>query len=126
NKALRREILAYTTDGIAQSIIKAKLLSKKTKYDIKSLPSFAYYPNSLNDTNTLSTTRFFVKIIHNYELLYGTSNNDNRKVNKNLITYSSRQSILSDILQEIDDGKYNEDILYSKTFDQEEFTNKNI
>eukprot|EP01084_Bolivina_argentea_P034994 64867_1 len=68
NKALRREIIAYTTDGIAQSILKAKELPNKTDNynDIKS----NYFPMNINDPNDQYRIRqFWISIKHNIALL---------------------------------------------------------
>ena len=71
NKALRREVLAYTTDGIAQSLDRAQEIATQTHADNNSLPRAADYPTGLGGINGNSIQAFTMHIIYNEELLYG-------------------------------------------------------
>ncbi|ETO11929.1 hypothetical protein RFI_25445 [Reticulomyxa filosa] len=57
NKALRREVLAFTTDGIAQSIERAKILAHKTGISPKTVPSKIVYPENIYDVSDLTISR---------------------------------------------------------------------
>eukprot|EP01083_Nonionella_stella_P069642 185771_1 len=67
NNALRREVLAYTTDGIAQSVLKAHKLPNKAEQftDIRA----SYFPTHLKDCNGLAIQQFKICIKHNITLL---------------------------------------------------------
>ena len=78
NKALRREVLAYTTDGIAQSVDKAKALAKAVGdaalEQLEAVPGERYFPKSLRgDADGVALRRFGMHIQHNSELLYGAA-----------------------------------------------------
>merc|ERR1719242_997927 len=74
NKALRREVLAYTTDGIAQSIDRQAKLSEhyylKKGKDLKDGPNDSDYPENIDDTDSRTMQRFEINIKHNKHLLY--------------------------------------------------------
>ncbi|ETO26054.1 hypothetical protein RFI_11084 [Reticulomyxa filosa] len=56
NRALRREVLALTTDGIAQSVEKTKILAQKTGITAMTIPSQDLYPSSINDVSILAAS----------------------------------------------------------------------
>ena len=79
NKALRREVLAYTTDGIAQSIERGNKYASSNNLDIDSLPEKKFYPISINERDNFeyNVNSFDVIIKHNFRLLYGKSSQSN-------------------------------------------------
>eukprot|EP01084_Bolivina_argentea_P287925 494107_1 len=85
NKALRREVLAYSTDGIAQSIDRQLKLEEEyyNKNNIQ-LCNGLYdedYPININDINMRTIQRFSIVIQHNKYLLYedeNTAENDSK------------------------------------------------
>ncbi|ETN98208.1 1-phosphatidylinositol-4-phosphate 5-kinase, partial [Reticulomyxa filosa] len=63
NKALRTEVLAFTTDGIAQSVDRAQKLAQKTGIPPATIPSQDLYPLSIHD--------FGVTVKYNSEFVTG-------------------------------------------------------
>eukprot|EP01084_Bolivina_argentea_P292051 501995_1 len=68
NKALRREIVAYTTDGIAQSVIKSGNNLNKPVLKFKQLKDF-WYPLNIDDHNAIAVENFKIRIKFNTTLL---------------------------------------------------------
>ena len=94
NKALRREVLAYTTDGIAQSVDRAAKLSE-TKGLTRLMEDFArarfpsrFLPANIDEPHGHTIQRFGIYIQHNASLLY-------RDNNKNIVSDSQLISIRS-------------------------------
>jgi hypothetical protein len=78
NRALRREVLAYTTDGIAQSVDHAHKLAKRTQDSgimgkQSTVPSNDYYPEEIDEANGFRVQRFGMRIKYNLKLLYPKS-----------------------------------------------------
>ena len=89
NKALRREVLAYTTDGIAQSIGRAKKLSEATGFEtiLENFdPRPKDYPSSIDDPHGPTIQKFTIYIKHNCALLYKSSDTKNIVSDSQLIS----------------------------------------
>ena len=91
NKALRREVLAYTTDGIAQSMDKAKDIAEFTSAETTKPPRDVDYPTALTGINSTAIQSFTMHIKYNEELLYGRKSNASSTRNNDDDNSSSKQ-----------------------------------
>ena len=80
NKALRREVLAYTTDGIAQSVDRqsksVETYYYKTNLKLRDGLHDEDFPININDKHGRTIQRFNIVIKHNKYLLYENPNDD--------------------------------------------------